>query len=87
VLNRFREHLWIKAAMKAISPAVIGAIAVSLLQMAPHAVPDAFAGFLMVLTVGAMLAWGMGQLPLMLGGASVGIGSRTNLLQRLKEMI
>ena len=87
VLNRFREQLWIKAAMKAIAAAVIGTIAVSLLQMAPHAVPDVFAGFLMLLTIGGMLAWSMGPLPLMLGGGYIGISSRTNPLQRLREIV
>src|SRR5476649_2958350 len=69
VLARLRHLLWIKAAMRGISAASIGAIGVSLLQMAPHAAPDAFALFLLALTVVAILAWRAGPLPLMLGGA------------------
>jgi chromate transporter len=78
--------LWIKAAMKGISAAVIGAISVSLLQMAPHAAPDAFTAFLTILTVAAMLWWRVGPLPLMLGGSCIGVTSRLNPLQRLKEL-
>jgi chromate transporter len=87
VLARLRHLLWIKAAMRGISAAAIGAIGVSLLQMAPHAAPDAFAVFLLVLTVAAMLAWRTGPLPLMLGGACIGATSRLNPLQRLKELV
>jgi chromate transporter len=86
VLTRFKDLLWIKAAMKGISAAVIGAIAVSLLQIAPHAAPDAFTAFLAVLTVAAMLWWRVGPLPLMLGGSYIGATSRLNPLQRLKEL-
>ena len=86
VLARFRDMLWIKAAMKGISAAVIGAISVALLQMAPHAAPDAFAAFLTILTVTAMLWWRVGPLPLMLGGSYIGATSRLNPLQRLKEL-
>jgi chromate transporter len=86
VLNRVRELVWIRAAMRAISAAVIGIISVSLMQMAPHAAPDAFTAILMVLTVAGMLIWSLAPLPLMLGGGLIGIGSRMNLLQRLKEL-
>ncbi|MBI3371028.1 MAG: chromate efflux transporter [Betaproteobacteria bacterium] len=86
VLARFRELLWIKAAMKGITAAVIGAISVSLLQMAPHAAPDAFTSFLAMLTVAAMLWWRIGPLPLMLGGSYIGATSRLNPLERLKEL-
>jgi chromate transporter len=85
VLNRIRELVWIKAAMRAISAAVIGILSVSLMQMAPHAAPDAFTATLMVLTVAGMLTWSLAPLPLMLGGGLIGIGGRMNLLQRLKD--
>lgn len=87
VVDRVRELAWIKAAMRAISAAVIGVISVSLVQMAPHAAPDAFTAFLALLTVAGMLAWNFGPLPLMLGGALLGAGSRVNPLQRLKELV
>lgn len=86
VLNRFRKLVWIKAAMRAISAAVIGAISVSLVQLAPYAVPDAFTAFLMGLTIAGMLLWSLGPLPLMLGGGFIGVSSRMNPLQRLKEL-
>jgi len=86
VLARFRNLQWIKAAMRGISAGVIGALAVSLWQMAPHAAPDAFTLFLMLLTVTAMLWWRSGPLPLMLGGSYIGATSRLNPLQRLKEL-
>ena len=86
VLARFRQLPWLKAAMRGIGAAVIGVLAVSLAQMAPHAAPDAFAAFLAALTVAAMLRWRVGVLPLMLGGSYVGATSRLNPLQRLKEL-
>ena len=87
VLGRLRHLLWIKAAMRGIGAAAIGAIGVSLLQMAPYAAPDAFAVFLLALTVAAMLAWRAGPLPLMLGGACIGAASRLNPLRRLKDLV
>jgi len=87
VLNRVRELIWIKAAMRAIGAAVIGIISVSLMQMAPHAAPDAFTAILMVLTVAGMLIWSLAPLPLMLGGGLIGVMGRTSPLQRLKELI
>lgn len=87
VLARLRHLLWIKGATRGISAAAIGAIGVSLLQMVPHAAPDAFAAFLLALTVAAMLEWAAGPLPLMLGGACIGATRRLNPLQRLKELV
>lgn len=87
VLNRIRELIWIKAAMRAISAAVIGIISVSLMQMAPHAAPDAFTVMLMVLTIAGMLIWSLAPLPLMLGGGLIGVIGRMSPLQRLKELI
>jgi chromate transporter len=86
VLNRVRELIWIKAAMRAISAAVIGIISVSLIQMAPHAAPDAFTVMLMALTVAGMLIWSLAPLPLMLGGALIGVILRMSPLQRLKDL-
>ncbi|MEO8441861.1 MAG: chromate efflux transporter [Betaproteobacteria bacterium] len=86
VLARFKDQRWIKAAMKGISAAVIGVLAVALAQMAPHAAPDAFTAFLVVLTIVAMLWWRAGPLPLMLGGACIGATSRLNPLQRLRDL-
>ena len=57
VLERFRRLAWIKAAMRGISPAVIGTIFVTILHLAPHAAPDTFTAILLALTVAVMLAW------------------------------
>ena len=53
--------------------AVIGMLTVSLAQMAPHAVPDSFAIVLLALTVIALLAWRVGSIKVMLGGALLGV--------------
>lgn len=73
VFERARKLLWTKAAMKGIGPAVIGVLAVSLLQMAPHALPDAMTAGLFVATVVAMLAWKVGAIKLMVLGAVLGV--------------
>ena len=71
--ERARKLLWTKAAMKGIGPAVIGVLAVSLLQMTPHALPDPIAAGLFVGTVVAMLAWKVGAIKLMVLGALLGV--------------
>jgi len=87
VLNRFRELIWIKAAMRAIGAAVIGVISVSLMRLAPHAAPDAFSLVLVALTVAGMLTWKWLPLPLILAGAAIGAVARLKLIQRLREVI
>lgn len=87
VMARVRQLAWIKSAMRAIGAAVIGVISVSLLRMAPHAAPDAFTAALALLTVAGMLAWKIGPLPLMLGGALAGAASRLKPLQRIRELV
>jgi chromate transporter len=73
VFERARKLLWTKAAMKGIGPAVIGVLAVSLLQMAPHALPDAIAVCLFVATIAALLAWKVGAIKIMVLGALIGV--------------
>jgi len=73
VYERARKLLWTKAAMKGIGPAVIGVLAVSLLQMAPHALPDPLAIGLCAGTVVAMLAWRAGAIKLMVLGGLLGV--------------
>lgn len=73
VFDRARKLLWTKAAMKGVGPAVIGVLAVSLLRMAPHALPDAIAVGLFVGTVAAMLAWRVGVIKLVVLGALLGV--------------
>jgi chromate transporter len=73
VFDRVRASRWMQAALKGIGPAVIGVLAVSLLQLAPHAAPDAFAALIFVLAAAALLGWRTGVFKLMLGGALLGI--------------
>jgi chromate transport protein ChrA len=64
-----------KAAVKGISPAVIGVLLVTLAQMAPHALPDPVAGAIFALAAAALLGWNVGPLKLMLAGALSGARS------------
>jgi len=73
IFERARNLVWTKAAMKGVGPAVIGVLAVSLLQMAPHALPDSLAIVLFIGSVAALLAWQVGAIKLMVLGASLGI--------------
>ncbi|HKA41926.1 MAG TPA: chromate efflux transporter [Burkholderiales bacterium] len=86
ILNRFREITWIRAAMRAISAAVIGVISVSLVHLAPYAIPDAFTALLFALTIAGMLTWKLAPLSMMVGGGLVGIVSRLKPIQRLKDL-
>lgn len=72
VFERIKRITWMKAAMKGISPAVIGMIAVAMQQMLPKAVPDWLPGVLLAATVLLMLKWRRGPLPLMLAGGAIG---------------
>lgn len=70
---RVRKLQWMRAAMRGIGPAVIGVLAVSLVRLAPHAVPDPFAIVTLMATVAVLLLWRVGTVKLMLAGAVVGI--------------
>jgi chromate transporter len=72
-LKRFRELLWLKAAMKGITSAVIGVLVVSLARLLPHAAPDAFTLALLALTIAVILLWRLSPLPLMVGGSVAGV--------------
>ena len=73
VLDRVRQSAWVKAGMTGIIPAVVGSIAVSFVQLAPHAAPDLFAAALLVTSVFAMMRWRVSLIGLLLGAAMVGI--------------
>jgi chromate transporter len=86
-LERVRRVAWVKAAMKGISPAVVGAIAVSMVHLAPHAAPDVFTAALLVLTVVALIVWQrLPVLSLVAGGGVVGIVARSKLIHRVREL-
>ena len=53
--------------------AVIGVLAVSLFQLAPHALPDPMAIAILVATVTALLVWRVGTLRLMIAGSVLGV--------------
>src|SRR5437870_11407061 len=55
VLDRIRTLAWMRAAMKGMGPAVIGVLAVSLLRLAPYALPDPFARVIMAATIVVLL--------------------------------
>lgn len=73
MLEKVRQLAWTKAAMKGIGPAVIGVLGVSLLQMAPYAVPDVFAMLVFAGALTALLVWRLGVMKLMVVGACLGI--------------
>jgi len=70
------EHLervaWLNAARQGMSPVIIGMIAVTLLKLVPTAVPGLFPAVLALATVGAMVGWRVGPVPLMALGAALG---------------
>jgi chromate transporter len=79
VLDRVRTLRWTRAALRGISPAVIGVLAVSLVRLAPHAVPDLFALVTLAATVVVLMLWRVATIKVMLGGAMLGI-ARSRLL-------
>jgi chromate transporter len=80
VLDRVRQLTWVKAVMRGMSPAVIGVLAVSLVRLAPAAIPDLFALAILVGAIVVALALRVGAFQLMLGGAVLGL-LRRQLLQ------
>jgi chromate transporter len=87
LLRRLKDLQWLRAFMRGVGPAVIGALAISLVQMAPHAAPDVFTWVLLALTIGILLLRNVGPLPLMSGGAVIGLLSRASLLKRVVEFV
>ena len=73
IFERVRTLVWTTAAMKGVGPAVIGVLAVSLAQMAPHALPDPFSIVILIATLTALLAWRIGAIKLMMAGAGLGV--------------
>jgi chromate transporter len=72
LLRRMKDLQWLKAFMRGVAPAVIGALGVSVLQMAPHAAPDFLTWCLLGGTIAIALVSKLGPLPLMAGGAALG---------------
>jgi chromate transporter len=83
LLRRMNNVEWLRAFMRGVTPAVIGALAVSLAQMAPQAAPDLFTASLLILTVGVLLLRNVGPLPMVFGGAVLGVFSKTEIWERV----
>ena len=71
--DRVRKLVWTRAALRGIAPAVIGILAVSLVRLAPHALPDAFAIITLLATVLVLMVWRVATIKVMLLGAGLGI--------------
>jgi chromate transporter len=87
LLKKLGDLQWLKAFMRGAGPAVIGALAASLGQMAPHAVPNAFTAFLLIATLAIILLWKIEPLPLMVSGAIAGVIGRRGTLEWIKELV
>ena len=85
VLDHVRKWVWTKAAMRGIGPAVIGMLGVSLVRMAPHALPDVLAAATLIATVIALMVWRVGTVKAMLLGSLLGVlRSRVSSLRAAK---
>ena len=73
VLERVRKLAWMRAVMKGMGPAVIGILAVSLIRLAPIAVPDLFAIVIFAATLIALMVLRVGVFKLMIAGAVLGV--------------
>jgi chromate transporter len=72
LLRRMKDLLWLRAFLRGVAPAVIGALGVSVAQMAPHAASDILTWGLLGATIAIALFSKLGPLPLMAGGAAFG---------------
>jgi len=73
ILDRVRKLGWVRAVMRGMAPAVIGILAISLIRLAPAALPDPLAMFILAATVTAQIAFGIGAFKLMGAGAVLGV--------------
>ena len=73
MLDRVRKLAWMRAVMKGMGPAVIGVLAVSLIRLAPAALPDLFAIVILGATLVALMVLRIGVFKLMIAGAVLGV--------------
>src|SRR5205809_1497995 len=73
MLDRVRRLTWTRAALRGMGPAVIGILAVSLLRLTPHALPDVFAVAMLVATVIVLSVARIGAVRLMIAGSALGV--------------
>jgi len=87
-LDRIRKLMWTRAALRGIAPAVIGVLAVSLIRLAPYAVPDVLALATLTATALVLMVWRVATFKVMLGGAILGIArSRLFVLPGAKAVL
>jgi chromate transporter len=72
MLERVRTLTWTRAVMRGMGPAVVGVLAVSLIRLAPHALPDLFAVVILVVSLVAVIVYRLGTVRLMIAGAILG---------------
>ena len=73
VLDRVRKLAWMRAVMKGMGPAVIGVLAVSLIRLAPAALPDPIAIVILAATIIALMVFRVGAFKIMITGAILGV--------------
>lgn len=73
LLRKLKDLRWLKAFMRGVAPAVIGALAVSMAHMAPRVAPDIFAWCVLILTIAIILLRNVGPPALVSGGAIFGL--------------
>jgi chromate transporter len=73
VLDRVRKLARMRAVMKSMGPAVIGVLAVSLVRLAPAALPDPFAIAILAATLLALIIFRIGVFRLMIAGGALGV--------------
>ena len=86
MLNRVRAMAWTRAAMRAIGPAVVGAVGLTIAQLAPQAARDVFTGIVLVVTVPALLVWRVPPISATVAGGLLGILARSRLAMRLRDL-
>jgi chromate transporter len=87
LLRRMQNLAWLQAFMRGIGPAVIGTLAVALLRMGPTAIPDFLTTALLVLTVAILLPRNVGSVPLVFGGAIIGVPRKAFEWDRLVKLM
>ena len=87
LLKRMGNLAWLRAFMRGVGPAVIGALAVSLAQMTPHAARDWITWLLLAATVAIMLWRNTGPLPLMVAGGALGVILKENVIGRVRDLV
>ena len=73
VFARVAGLAWAKAAIRGITPAVVGMLAITLARMAPEAVPDLAAVAIFAAALASMIKWQIGPLRLLGLGAVIGM--------------